>query len=87
MRKLFWVVPLGWLFLVALWSGGMMRAAFVHNPQGEFQDQATGAVHWDQLLLIGGSWFVIFGLIPAACFGFIAWVVARRSPQSASGAV
>ena len=82
MRRLSWTVPIGWLTVVGLWSVGMMHAAFVHNPQGEFQHQVTGVIDWGALWAVGANWFIVLGVLPAVVLGGIAWAVSAGSARS-----
>ena len=39
-------------------GGVMVWIAFQENPQGEYFDPVTGAVHWSQTLTLFGTWLL-----------------------------
>lgn len=76
-----------WAWAVTLGSGvGLLVAAVVlsaaweHNPQGEFHE--LGVVHWDSVLWLVGSWFVVFALAVALIARLLIAVDAPARPSS-----
>lgn len=57
--------------LSALVGSAMTYAAWQHNPQGEFHE--PGVIHYDSLLLVFGSWFVVVMGITGSLI--IGWMV------------
>ena len=58
-----------------------MVAAWDHNPQSEFHEELR--IHWEALLYIGASWFVLVGLI-AGLVSRVALLIANRHAERES---
>jgi hypothetical protein len=70
-----------WTLIVAALVGTTIAAltadmAFDHNPQGEYADQITGAIHWGVLLpLVATNFVVVF--LAVAMIGLLLYVARR----------
>lgn len=61
----------------ALVGSAMTYAAWQHNPQGEFHE--PGIIHYDTLLLVFGSWFLV--TMGFASVLIIGWMLVESRAQ------
>ncbi|NNF57850.1 MAG: hypothetical protein HKN04_06375 [Rhodothermaceae bacterium] len=82
MRRLLWLIPVGWLIFCLVLSVEVMVEALDHGAPGEFRDLATGEIQWINWLGLGLGWFLMIGVPPAVLSSMIARAVNRRPRTS-----